>query len=80
MLRKNPQDSGQTDLLRSRLDAIIDLSHELARLTHIVGWAGLEEDLASHYCVDNGRPSGSIRLMAGLLLLKDMKWLSDEEV
>lgn len=80
MLQKNPEDSGQIDLLRSRLDAIIDLTHELAKLTRVVGWAGLAEDLASHYCIDNGRPGGSIRLMAGLLLLKDMKGLSDEEV
>jgi len=80
MLKKNPQDSGQGDLLRSRLEAIIDLSHELAKLTHIVGWAGLSEDLSSNYCADNGRPGESIRLMAGLLLLKDMKGLSDEEV
>jgi len=80
MLKKNPQDSGQGDLLRSRLDAIIDLTHELAKLTRVVGWSGLEADLASYYCADNGRPGGSIRLMAGLLLLKDMKGLSDEEV
>lgn len=80
MLKKNPQDSGQTDLLRSRLEAIIDLSHALAKLSRVVGWAELEADLASHYCADNGRPGGSIRLMAGLLLLKDMKGLSDEEV
>lgn len=80
MLKKNPQDSGQPDLLRSRLDAIIDLSHELAKLAHVVGWSGLADDLAPYYCADTGRPGGSIRLMAGLLLLKDLKGLSDEEV
>jgi IS5 family transposase len=80
MLKKNPQDSGQIDLLRSRLDAIIDLTHELAKLTPVVGWDELAADLAAYYCVDSGRPGGSIRLMAGLLLLKDMKGLSDEEV
>jgi transposase, IS5 family len=80
MLKKNPQDSGQSDLYRSRLKSIIDLGHELVKLTHIVGWNGLESDLAPYYCMDNGRPGGSVRLMAGLLLLKDMKGLSDEEV
>jgi IS5 family transposase len=80
MLQKNPEDSGQGDLYRSRLESIIDLTHELVRLTRAVGWSGLEEDLRSYYCLDNGRPGGSVRLMAGLLLLKDMKGLSDEEV
>jgi transposase, IS5 family len=80
MLKKNPQDSGQSDLYRSRLESIIDLDHELVKLTHVVGWNGLESDLAPYYCMDNGRPGGSVRLMAGLLLLKDMKGLSDEEV
>jgi transposase, IS5 family len=80
VLKKNPQDSGQSDLYRSRLKSIIDLGHELVKLTHVVGWNGLESDLAPYYCIDNGRPGGSVRLMAGLLLLKDMKGLSDEEV
>jgi IS5 family transposase len=80
MLRKNPEDSGQDDLYRSRLEAMIDLRHGLVRLGHLVDWAGLECDLSRHYCADNGRPGGSIRLMAGLLLLKELKGLSDEEV
>jgi transposase, IS5 family len=80
MLKENPQDSRQDDLYRSRLEAIIDLGHELAQLARMVGWDELEKDLARHYCADNGRPGGSIRLMAGLQLLKDMKGLSDEEV
>ena len=52
MLQKNPEDSGPIDLLRSRLDAIVHLIHELAKLTRVVGWAGLAEDLASHYYID----------------------------
>lgn len=80
MLQKNPRESGQEDMFRSRLRSVIDLRHELVRLAHLVDWSGLEADLSMYYCADNGRPGDSIRLMAGLLFLKDAKGLSDEEV
>lgn len=80
MLQDNPGNSGQDDLYRARLESIIDLHHELAKLAQLVDWDGLQQDLSRFYCADRGRPGGSVRLMAGLLLLKDMKGLSDEEV
>jgi IS5 family transposase len=80
MLKENPVSSGQEDLFRSRLESIIDMRHELARLAGFVDWGGLEGDLSSRYCLTNGRPGEPIRLMAGLLMLKEMKGLSDEEV
>lgn len=80
MLQKNPTSSGQDDLFRSRLDAILDLRHALVKLSRLIDWDTLAADLSPHYCADNGRPGESIRLMAGLLLLKDAKGLSDEEV
>jgi hypothetical protein len=36
------EDSGQNDLFRSRLDAIIDLNHALVKLAHAVDWRFLE--------------------------------------
>jgi len=80
MLKENPVKSGQKDMFRSRLDSIIDMRHELVRMTRGVGWSGLETDLSPYYCLNNGRPGYPVRLMAGLLLLKEMKGLSDEEV
>ena len=80
MLQDNPCHSDQDDLYRARLESIIDLRHELAKLARLVDWDGLQQDLSQFYCADRGRPGGSVRLMAGLLLLKDMKGLSDEEV
>jgi transposase, IS5 family len=80
MLQENPKASDQGDLYRARLESIIDPSHELVKLAGKVGWSGLQEELSVYYCPDNGRPGGSIRLMAGLQMLKDMKGLSDEEV
>lgn len=80
MLQQNPTVIGQDDLFRSRLDSIIDMRHELVKLARVVDWDGLAADLSQHYCANNGRPGEPIRLMAGLLLLKDTKGLSDEEV
>ena len=67
-------------MFRDQLVQIIDLSHELAKLARLVEWDALAHDLSPFYCANNGRPGEPIRLMAGLLLLKDMKGLSDEEV
>jgi len=80
MLQENPKESGQEDMFRSRLRSIIDLRHELAKLAHLVDWEGLSADLSAYYCAQTGRPGESVRLMAGLLFLKDAKGLSDEEV
>lgn len=80
MLKQNPNDGGQKDLFQSRLDQILDMKHELVKLAGVVDWAGLEDDLSAYYCADTGRPGGSIRLMSGLIFLKDAKGLSDEEV
>jgi IS5 family transposase len=80
MLQHNPTESGQEDMFRSRLESIIDLRHELVKLSRVVDWDGLAASLSEHYCLDNGRPGEPIRLMAGLLLLKDTKGLSDEEI
>ena len=80
MLKENPVARCQEDMFRSRLTSIIDMRHELVKLGRGVDWAGLERDLSVYYCSDNGRPGGSVRLMAGLLLLKDAKGISDEEV
>lgn len=80
MLKENPKDEGQNDLFRAELTSIIDMGHELVKLAGIVEWESLKDDLAPCYCADNGRPGGSIRLMAGLCFLKDLKGLSDEEI
>ena len=80
MLRKNPGTVAQDELFRTRLETIIDPRHELVKLASLVDWDGLADDLSLFYCADNGCPGGSVRLMAGLCFLKDMKGLSDEEV
>jgi transposase, IS5 family len=80
MLRCNPVDSGQEDMFRERLDSIINMSHRLVKLSRIIRWDSLESAVSKHYCLDNGRPGGSVRLMMGLLILKDILGQSDESV
>jgi len=80
MLKENTKEIAQTELFRSHLDQIIDTKHELAQMSRLIDWDGLSADMKAFYCPNIGRPGGSIRLMAGLLFLKDMKGLSDEDV
>ena len=80
MLKRNPKIAAQDDLFKVRLENIIDHHHEMVKLAELIDWDGLQIDLSRFYCPDNGRPGGSIRLMAGLCFLKDIKGLSDEEL
>jgi hypothetical protein len=43
MRPKERRDSGQADLLRSRLDAIIDMDHALVKLSRTIDWSFLQE-------------------------------------
>jgi transposase, IS5 family len=70
--------SGQQDLLRSRLDQIVDLTHPLAKLARSIDWSFLEQRLGAVYTDGPGRPPLPTRLMAGLAILKHMHNLSDE--
>jgi IS5 family transposase len=78
MRPKERRDSGQNDLLRSRLDAVIDMSHPLVKLATTVDWSFLEQRFGSVYEDKPGRPPLPTRLMAGLAILKHTYDLSDE--
>lgn len=72
------RDSGQHDLLRGRLDQIVDLKHPMAKLAGTIDWGFLEDRLGATYSDGPGRPPLPTRLMAGLAILKHMHSLSDE--
>ncbi len=78
MRPKESRDSGQHDLLRSRLDQIIDTGHALAKLARTIDWNFLSQQLGTVYTDRPGRPPLPTRLMAGLAILKHMHDLSDE--
>ena len=71
-------ETGQQDLLRSRLDQIVNLKHPLVKLAQAIDWGFLEKELGAAYSDKPGRPPLPTRLMAGLAILKHMENLSDE--
>ena len=78
MRPKERRERGQSDLLRSRLDAIIDMDHALVKLARTIDWGFLEERFGSVYSDKPGQPPLPTRLMAGLAILKHTYDLSDE--
>src|SRR5437773_2356932 len=78
MRPKERRETGQSDLLRSRLDAIIDMGHPLVKLAVTVDWSFLEQRFGAVYEDKPGRPPLPTRLMAGLAILKHTYDLSDE--
>ncbi len=78
MRPRERRDGGQGDLLRSRLDAIIDMRHPLVALARKVDWAFLERTFGEAYTDGPGQPPLPTRLMAGLTILKYTHDLSDE--
>jgi IS5 family transposase len=73
-------ETGEQDLFRSRLDQIINMNHELVRLSQAIDWAHLEARFGEVYSDGPGMPPLPTRLMAGLAIVKHTFDLSDEEV
>jgi IS5 family transposase len=80
MLRKQaPQSAPQTNLFRPLLLEFINPKNELIVLGQQINWGRIEEQLAGYY-TNFGAPAKPIRLMAGLLILKQMFNKSDEVI
>jgi IS5 family transposase len=71
--------TNELDLYRSRLDQIINRRHELVQLAGKIDWAWIDGEIAPLFA-EQGRPAVPTRFMVGLLLLKHIRGLSDEEV
>ena len=69
----------QTDLFLQPLVNLLDLRHELCKLSELIDWQRLHDEFAPLYG-DDGRPGESIRLMCGLQYLKYAYAMSDEHV
>ena len=70
----------QDDLLRPRLVDLIDLRHELVKLTALIDWEVFEREWAGFFPSATGRPAIPPRLVAGLLYLQHAYRLSDEAI
>src|SRR5215475_12010688 len=79
MRPKKHETTGEGDLFRARLDQIINMEHELVELAGRLDWEHLDEQVAPLYS-DKGRPGIATRFVIGLMLLKHIFGLSDEEV
>ena len=62
------------------LETMLDSKHPLFKLANMVDWSLFENSFAPLFCADNGHPPKPIRLMTGLLMLKHLRNVSDEQV
>jgi transposase, IS5 family len=68
------------DLFCQELVNIIDTRHELVRLAGLIDWTVFDRQFGAQFVSTTGRPALPTRLVAGLLYLKHLYALSDEEV
>ena len=80
MLTPSTPNTGQQNLFSTELFAQLDPRDPLIKLANVIDWKVFEDEFSKHYCHDNGRPSKPIRLMVGVLMLKQLEDLSDENV
>lgn len=77
MLSSSPNNHPQTSLFD--ISSQLDLNDPLLALGRTIDWEGLEKAFSCFYS-ERGRAAKPIRLMCGLLLLKQLENLSDESV
>jgi hypothetical protein len=58
----------------------VDKNHEIIKIADAIDWASLSDRLSKFYCPNNGRPTKPSRAKVGLLMLKHLNGLSDENV
>ena len=69
----------QKNLFYGSLMDMLDTNDSLIQLADIFPWSKFEEEFKKYY-TGEGRPPKPIRLMVGILLLKQLKNLSDESI
>ena len=78
MLSK-PKDTAQLGFY-STFEEQLNRSHPLYKLAHAIDWKQFDDAFAKHYSSQMGAPAKPIRLMVSLLILKQLRNLSDESV
>lgn len=74
-----PSRKPQPNLFYTPLRDMLDSHDPLIALAETIPWDYFEDEFEQYY-FDEGRPAKPIRLMVGLLLLKQLKDISDEEL
>ena len=78
MLKKT-EPTGQLSFFYSLADQI-DTKHPLFRLSKSINWSVFEDAFSKHYSSKMGKPAKPIRLLVSLLILKQLRNLSDENI
>ncbi len=78
MYRK-PSNTPQSSMFSSLAD-IIDQQHRLVLLSDKIEWQGFDENFCKHYSERMGKPAKPIRLMVSLLILKQLRNPSNENI
>ena len=79
MLHSTPKTT-QPNLFHSQLGDMLDSRDPLIALADTIDWTFFDKEFEKYYTLDNGRPGKPVRLMVGLLLLKQLENISDENV
>lgn len=58
----------------------LDHSHPLYKLAIAINWKVFDDAFAKHYSLTQGKPAKPIRLMVSLLILKQLRNISDENI
>ncbi len=80
MLTNSSTDAFQPNLFGNDLLQQLDPADPLLHLAAVIPWRDFEQAFSKHYTQGLGAPGKPIRLMVGLLLLKQLEDLSDENV
>jgi len=80
MLSKLEAGPTQNTLFGEDLLLQLDPRDPLLQLAAVIPWSEFDEAFAPHYSASQGRPSIPIRRLVGLLMLKQLENLSDEQV
>lgn len=78
-MQPSPTDKAQISFLLPDLERQLDPRNALFRLARAMDWSVFEKEFRPLYCTE-GRPALPIRRLVGLLMLKSLRNLSDEEV
>ncbi len=62
------------------LEDTLNPRHPLYRLADKINWQRFEDAFSPLYCPDNGRPAKLVRPMVGLIILRNLRNISDEGV
>ncbi len=79
MKPKSSQSTSQLNLVRKNLIEQLNPQHPFLQLAKRIPWRELEIKFAKYYA-EKGRPAKPVRLLVGLLLLKQLENLSDERL